>query len=94
VCHAELNAIVNKNSSDIKGCMLYTTLFPCNECAKLILQSGIKEIIYLSDDKANKDEFRSSKKMLEFANVKLRYQLSRVIDVLFVRNVLFSFLFV
>ena len=40
VCHAELNAIMNKNSTDVKGCTIYVTLFPCNECAKLIVQAG------------------------------------------------------
>ena len=40
VCHAEMNAIMNKNSADVKGCTIYVALFPCNECAKLIIQSG------------------------------------------------------
>lgn len=40
VCHAELNAIMNKNSADVKGCTIYVALFPCNECAKLIIQAG------------------------------------------------------
>lgn len=40
VCHAELNAIMNKNSADVKGCTMYVALFPCNECAKLIIQAG------------------------------------------------------
>lgn len=40
VCHAELNAIMNKNSADVKGCIMYVALFPCNECAKLIIQAG------------------------------------------------------
>jgi dCMP deaminase len=43
VCHAELNAIINKNSSDVKGCVMYVTLFPCNECAKLTIQGGFLE---------------------------------------------------
>lgn len=38
VCHAEMNAILNKNSTDVKGCTIYVALFPCNECAKLIIQ--------------------------------------------------------
>ena len=42
VCHAELNAILNKNSSDVCGCTLYVGLFPCNECAKVIIQSGLQ----------------------------------------------------
>ncbi len=49
VCHAELNAILNSNSASLSGCTLYVTLFPCNECAKAIIQSGIKKIIYKSN---------------------------------------------
>ncbi len=44
VCHAEMNAIMNKNSADVKNCTIYVALFPCNECAKLIIQSGIKKV--------------------------------------------------
>lgn len=46
VCHAELNAILNKNAADVQGCKMYVALFPCNECAKLIIQSGIKHVGY------------------------------------------------
>ena len=42
VCHAEMNAIMNKNSENVSGCCIYVALFPCNECAKMIIQSGIK----------------------------------------------------
>lgn len=48
VCHAELNAILNSNA-DLRGTTIYVDLFPCNECAKAIIQSGIKKVIYLSD---------------------------------------------
>ncbi|XP_059500840.1 deoxycytidylate deaminase isoform X2 [Stegostoma tigrinum] len=51
VCHAELNAILNKNSADVKGCTMYVALFPCNECAKLIIQSG--EVLTIPDTKNN-----------------------------------------
>ena len=44
-----MNAILNKNSSDVNGCTIYVALFPCNECTKLIIQSGITEVVYLSD---------------------------------------------
>ena len=71
VVHAEPNAILNSNSS-LEDCTLYVTLFPCNECAKLIIQSGIKEIVYASDKYANTDIFIASRKMLESAGVKLR----------------------
>eukprot|EP01135_Chromosphaera_perkinsii_P006956 Nk52_evm5s634 gene=Nk52_evmTU5s634 len=72
VCHAELNAILNKNTADVMGCTLYTALFPCNECAKLILQSGIKEVVYYSDKYADKLEFRASRHMFDVAGVKYR----------------------
>ena len=45
VCHAEVNAVLNKNSADVHGCTIYVGLFPCNECAKMIIQSGIKEVV-------------------------------------------------
>lgn len=43
VCHAEMNAVLNKNSASAKNCRLYVALFPCNECAKLLIQAGIRE---------------------------------------------------
>ena len=49
MCHAELNAIMNKNSADVKGCSMYVALFPCNECAKLIIQAGIKRVVYCEE---------------------------------------------
>jgi dCMP deaminase len=45
----EVNAVLNKGSKDVKGATIYVALFPCNECAKIIVQSGIKEVVYLSD---------------------------------------------
>ena len=70
VCHAEMNAIVNKNSASIKNCSIYVSLFPCNECAKLIIQSGIKQIYYYSDKHNYKDETKASKIMLDMAGIK------------------------
>ena len=78
VVHAELNAILNANKL-IENCRLYVSLFPCNECSKSIIQSGIKEIIYESDKYKDLDQFKASKKMLEAAGVKLR-QLDYEID--------------
>ncbi|XP_050355728.1 deoxycytidylate deaminase [Nymphalis io] len=69
VCHAEMNAILNKNSADLKNCTIYVGLFPCNECAKIIIQSGITEVIYLSDEKAHKPMYIASKKMFDAAGV-------------------------
>ncbi len=72
VCHAELNAILNCAGGNVRGCTMYTTLFPCNECAKAIMQSGIAEIIYLSDKYADSDSVKASKRMFETAGVKYR----------------------
>jgi len=69
VCHAELNAILNNGGGSLKGAKLYTTLFPCNECAKAIIQSGIKEVIYLSDKYANSDSVIASKKMFDMVGI-------------------------
>ncbi|KAJ8335881.1 hypothetical protein SKAU_G00392230 [Synaphobranchus kaupii] len=70
VCHAELNAIMNKNSADVKGCTIYVALFPCNECAKLIIQAGIKDVIYLSDKYHDKKEMTASRRLLDMAGIK------------------------
>ncbi len=72
VCHAELNAILNSISRDLRGCTIYVALFPCNECAKAIIQSGIKEIVYLSDKYKDTDIVIASKRMLNQANIRLR----------------------
>lgn len=71
VCHAELNAILNCRGANLTGCTIYVALFPCNECAKAIIQSGIKEVVYLSDKYANSAETIASKRMLNAAEVKL-----------------------
>jgi len=69
VCHSELNAILNSNAP-VKDCKLYVTLFPCNECAKVIIQSGIKEVIYLSDKYKGTKENAAAKKMFDACGVK------------------------
>lgn len=60
VCHAELNAILNSNISNLSGCTIYVTLFPCNECAKAIIQSGIKRVVYGSNKYADTDGVKAS----------------------------------
>ena len=71
VCHAELNAILNTAApGSLKGARVYVTLFPCNECAKAIIQCGIKEVIYLSDKYADTDGTKASKKMFDMTGVK------------------------
>lgn len=72
VVHAELNAILNANGKLLKGAKLYVDLFPCNECAKAIIQSGIKEVVYLYDKYATTAETMASKRMLESSGVKTR----------------------
>ena len=73
VCHAEFNAILNtRNGSALKGCTLYVTLFPCNECAKAIIQTGIKEVVYECDKYHDVTEFKASRLLLELAGVKVR----------------------
>ena len=70
VVHAELNAILNSPRS-LRDCTIYVSLFPCNECAKAIIQSGIKKVIYESDKYATADNVIASKKMLNEAGVTL-----------------------
>lgn len=70
VCHAELNAILNCRGRSLSGSRIYVALFPCNECAKAIIQSGIAEVIYLSDKYADTPTTRASKRMFTAAGVK------------------------
>ena len=70
VVHAELNAVLNANGRDLRGSKLYVALFPCNECAKAIIQSGVKEVIYLSDKYSGTPMNAASKRMLDAAGVK------------------------
>ena len=71
VVHAELNAILNAHGKNLVGARLYVALFPCNECAKAIIQSGIREVIYLSDKYKHTPLTRASRRMLETAGIKL-----------------------
>ena len=68
VCHAELNAILNCNT-DLHGCTLYVTLFPCNECAKAIIQSGIKRVVYLDNKYAGTDSITASEMLFRMTGV-------------------------
>ncbi|GAB4344699.1 MAG: cytidine/deoxycytidylate deaminase family protein [Desulfobulbaceae bacterium] len=72
VCHAELNAVLNSITTDLRGARIYVALFPCNECTKVIIQSGISEIIYLSDKYRDTDAVKASKIMLERAGIPYR----------------------
>ena len=84
VCHAEFNAILNtRNGASLRGCRLYVTLFPCNECTKAVIQTGIKEVIYLDNKYADTTGVQASLKMLKLAGVKIRKYEESVPDIQF-----------
>ena len=68
VVHAEANAILN-SSGNLKGATVYVTLFPCNECAKLLIQSGIKHIVYMTEIHKGTVSDQASKRMLDAAGI-------------------------
>lgn len=72
VCHAELNAVLNYrgNKKDFEGSKIYVDLFPCNECAKIIIQSGIKTVLYLSDKYFDSDNNKASRRLFDQCGVK------------------------
>ena len=70
VCHAELNSILNyRGNASLEGSKIYVDLFPCNECAKAIIQAGIKKIIYMTDKYKDTDSIKVSKKMLDVCGI-------------------------
>lgn len=75
VCHAELNAVLNKNAESCQGCSLYATLHPCNECAKVLIQSGIREVIFASDKYHDKPSMTASRRLFHLAGVETRQHL-------------------
>ena len=79
VCHAEFNAILNtRNGSALDGCTLYVTLFPCNECAKAIIQTGIKEVVYAENKYEDTTMTKASIHLLHLAGVKIRKYIGRI----------------
>jgi len=70
VTHAELNAILNYRGGSLEGAKIYVTLFPCNECAKAIIQAGIKTLVFREDKYADTPSVRASKRMLDAAGVR------------------------
>ncbi len=76
VCHAELNAILNSTKS-LEGCRIYVPLFPCGECAKAIIQSGIKEVIYMSDKYSDKDSFKAARKLFNESGIRCKTHTSK-----------------
>ncbi|PRW45007.1 Deoxycytidylate deaminase isoform A [Chlorella sorokiniana] len=91
VCHAEMNALLNKNGASVAGARVYVTMFPCNECAKLMIQAGIKEVVYheakgearrsdspITGGNFNRDQqYAASQRLLALAGVRLRQHLFR-----------------
>ena len=71
VCHSELNAILNSPNHDLRGSRMYVTLFPCNECAKAIIQAGLKTVVYACDKYADTAAVLASKRMFRAAGVEL-----------------------
>ena len=71
VVHAELNAILNAGGKSLVGSRIFVSLFPCHECAKAIIQAGVKEVVYLSDKYSGTESDTASKRMLNSAGVKL-----------------------
>ena len=85
VCHGEMNAILNYRGSrkDLENAKIYVDLFPCNECAKLIIQSGIKEIFYICDKYKDTDGVKASKRMLDECGVKYKQlKIDKKIDII------------
>lgn len=72
VCHAELNAVLNKNAESCQGCRLYATLHPCNECAKVLIQSGIREVVFASDKYHDRPSMTASRRLFHLAGVETR----------------------
>lgn len=81
VCHAELNAILNARKENLKGCTIYVTLFPCNECTKALIQVGIKQVVYLSNKYEGTTENIASTKMLNLAGIAVRQYMGSPIKI-------------
>ena len=72
VCHAELNAILNRSAGNLQDCRLYVTLFPCNECAKAIIQSGIREVVFYDNKYAESEASRASQQLFLLTGITCR----------------------
>lgn len=82
VCHAELNAILNSDRN-LHNSRIYVTLFPCNECAKALIQAGIKEVVYLNDKYRDTNSGIASRRLLDMAGVKIIKYEGRIPEVNF-----------
>lgn len=82
VCHAEMNAITNaSNKADLDGATLYVSLFPCNECAKLMVQVGITEVVYLADKYHDHNTFVAARRIFDMAGVRYRQLVPQHIEI-------------
>lgn len=81
VCHAELNALLNYTGNNLKNSRIYTTLFPCNECTKALIQSGIREVIYMEDKYSDTPSVIASKRMMKSAGVHYRTYTDTKMDI-------------
>lgn len=68
-----MNAVFYKTSVNVKGCTIYVSVFPCIECATIIIQSGIKKVVYFSDPKNDKRKNKETKKMFVLHHVEIKY---------------------
>ncbi|CAI9267307.1 unnamed protein product [Lactuca saligna] len=84
VCHAEVNCILNTNHASAAGQKLYVTMYPCNECAKVIIQSGVSEVIYFVEKSLENADviYVASHKLLSLAGVKVRRHEPRMNQIL------------
>jgi dCMP deaminase len=83
VCHAEMNAILNiRDGTRLRDTILYVTLYPCNECAKAIIQTGISEVVYLENKYAGTTMTKASALLFELAHIKVRKYVGELIDVI------------
>ncbi|KAL5717573.1 dCMP deaminase [Ranunculus cassubicifolius] len=84
VCHAEVNAILNTNHASAAGQRLYVTMFPCNECAKIIIQSGVSEVIFFVEKKLGNSDtmYAASHRLLSLAGVKVRKHQPKMTQIL------------
>lgn len=84
VCHAEVNAILNTNHASASGQKLYVTMFPCNECAKIIIQSGVSEVIYFVEKRSSNPDtaYIASHRLLSMAGVKVRKHQPQISQIL------------
>lgn len=81
VCHAELNAVMNCGNTELNNMSLYCTHFPCNDCAKVIIQSGIKKVIYLGEHRPNEEPYLATRRMFKASGVNILKLMPSVLEI-------------